>query len=1229
MDFKGWVTDSLPSESESLSWRDALNILITKGFKSISNDNGFDYIVPSVVGSIIIGVIPIPTGFVLFKNTGGLLEIGTYDGVAYTIRLKTVHLSADINFPIEGVFKYNYKNDLIICWTNNNTQIGLLNLDSLPFVLNGAKELTVPAQIVKSYLFPEYKHPNFSSIEEYDSGGLLPEGIIQVVVRYNISDFDFTSCSLPSNPIPVKQIAHYHESNIGGGLNITTGRIVARTYNAGLISASFKLSLVELDTRYTSFEVILISKTLENISAKIYQSYTVPVGGARDIVITSFTGEDLPVEEVLVPRFTFKTCKTLTTIDNRLVPANIKYVPDLDFQKYVNNIKIKWEAENLASTLTGYDPFNKKFTYASSKVCFLFRGYQPNEVMAFYLHLIMKDGSVSNGYTIPGRVSSGTNSQVVSLANGYDATEVAVDPEGSASGIFKRFHLKDTSTVTTTDAKGAMGFWENSDETYPDTVDFDVWTAAGNIGSIRNQNVRHHRMPDVENLHTLTAANGLYIKVLSISLEDIYIPPAIESQIDGFFISYAKRLSGKTLVEGESKVLSGSRYASTDWYFQDPPRNIDVVRFYDYNLLYNKPSIYPRYIKNLGRITCTVPNSEGITGHLQTKPTTPDRFQVIDNTRYYPIDNSVVRNYHKEECIGLEFPSESAYPIAQVANSPIFNPAVDSGGYHNGIRGFTVQLLNHTYNLYNNFNAQELVYTGKIFRTNGTNNYTVTKLYGGDTFLSLQKFRTVHASGVDDTDNTNDIAYYFDHHTSVYSPMNYNFFFGEENKDLFEFQNSSDATYIIPNAAHPTGDADIKLRPLKYNRVFSAINSLVGLFPFDTYNIFVDSNPFVVTRSSKFQSESKGLNWRDFLVNDYYEMPRNKGEIWKVSTYNKTLIIHQKYSLYTASIKDKLATAGGDTYLGVGDIFDRQPDEQLTSDKGTCGNQSQFASFVCDFGYFSIDLQEGKVFLFDGGSLKELSNKKVRNDLKNQFQAFKGLDNPFVTGGATASYDDKNKRVIISAFNLVSGITIAYSFDAEMWIGRHSYIGNYFFYNRDNTYAVTNSGSSGVYSFNSIGKKAKYYGGVVYDTSIDFVLKAEDTKELIEAIGWNSLVLNGSNVVQKKTFDKIQVYNNLQATPLTTITDNASTGIWFDGNSRELDEMWFFNKLRDCVVNRAIFVHDNRGGVNNSNINSSTVWFQKSNIIANFVIVKLVFSNTSQVDIYLNDIGASFKPKTR
>lgn len=1246
MELRGLITDILSSLSPNLSWRDAQNILITKGFNSISNENGFLKIYTPDSNSTIIGVISIPDGFVLFSKVGTFSEIGVYrQSTGYVKVLKTQYLNYNVNNPIEGVFKYNYKGELIICWTDNLNQLGLLNLDNLPFQVDVNNELINPSEIVKSYLFPEFKHCSFNDIEEFDGGGYLPEGVIYVSVRYEITDFDFTGCTLLSNPIPIKQTAYFGPNNGIGQFDITTGRSASTSYQSNGVSSSFKISITDLDTRYSKFQIILLSKTHNGLKAKVYQKHETPNTGNLDIIITSFTGDDINVDDVLNPRLTFKTCKTITTIDSRLITANIKYNSFPSYQKYANNIKVKYEIENLSEGEPSFDKENPKFYYSNSKTCFKFKTYQPNEVYAFYIHLIMKDGTTTDGYHIPGREEEGTDTEVVNAINGYNY-EIPIDPEGSASGVYKRFHVKDTSIPTIPNLEGRMGYWENTDEFYPNTSDFEVWDNTGNIGSIQNQKVRHHRFPSAETIYD-SLPDEEYRKVLCVSFDDIYIPNDIEDLIQGYYITYARRDSGKTLVQGESKILSGGTTTGTtieelvNWYYFNPYvdpnpslsilRNSYVFRFYDFNLLWNKPSITPRYLNNIGFLDVTIPSS-GNFSIYRNRPTNTTKYQVVTNTRYYPIDNLAVSNYHKEETIGVEVEFVAAWALLQFSNSPVWNLTTYPKGMHYGTRSWVCQLMNHVYNVYNNFTEQSLVYTGRIFYTNGSNNYSISKLYGGDTFLNMQSFRTAYVANVDDT-NTNtsaDIEVGFDHHSGVFSPLNYNFIYGEEGRGNFEYYNTLATEYKIINQGDPTGEKDFIFRPVKYNNIFSSLNNLVGMFPYNTLIPFVDSAPCTIRRSVVFQSEDKTINWRDFLVNDYYEMERNKGDIWKVANLNRTLIIHQKYSLFTASIKDKLISSdSGDTFLGVGDIFDRQPIEQLTSDKGTVGTQSQFSSFVCDFGYISVDVQEGKVFIFDGTSPKEISNNRIRNKIRRLLTGI-STDNPFFTGGVTSSYDDKNKRLILSFFNIQDGVnigtTLSYSFDNNFWVSRHSYIPNHLFYNRDNIFAIKNFATKGVYSFNHT-NKCIFFGEEPYPSSIDIIVREEE--EFLESLFWRTLVRDSNNnVIQKETFEKIIVYNNLQSTSFDNIEDNSS-GVWFKGNSRELDELWLYNSLRDSVINRSVWVHDDEGTVNLSNINSSKAWFKKSAIISNFVVVKLLYSNSSQYDIFLNEIGSNFGAKNR
>src|SRR5690606_28530666 len=79
----------------------------------------------------------------------------------------------------------------------------------------------------------------------------------------------------------------------------------------------------------------------------------------------------------------------------------------------------------------------------------------------------------------------------------------------------RRFHF-----LTEKDPVTGMGYWENQNEVYPDTDDWDIVDAATGavIGTLRGEKVRHHRFPDhqtdpfFEGTNTSTAMHVLGVR---------------------------------------------------------------------------------------------------------------------------------------------------------------------------------------------------------------------------------------------------------------------------------------------------------------------------------------------------------------------------------------------------------------------------------------------------------------------------------------------------------------------------------------------------------------------------------------------------------------------------------------------------------------------------------------------------------------------------------------------
>ena len=154
------------------------------------------------------------------------------------------------------------------------------------------------------------------------------------------------------------------------------------------------------------------------------------------------------------------------------------------------------------------------------------RGYKRGEVYAFYISFVMKDGTESYAYHIPGRetLSLGENPFNSSYVKEYNSINNPSDPSKwpvlassfplefqNASKTTRVCDVYDTTDHTrdpgdhVTPVASTTSYWENKNEKYPSIPDFEIMktvdTATGlaqeDAGAtpLAGQNVRHHKMP--------------------------------------------------------------------------------------------------------------------------------------------------------------------------------------------------------------------------------------------------------------------------------------------------------------------------------------------------------------------------------------------------------------------------------------------------------------------------------------------------------------------------------------------------------------------------------------------------------------------------------------------------------------------------------------------------------------------------------------------------------------
>ena len=296
-------------------------------------------------------------------------------------------------------------------------------------------------------------------------------------------------------------------------------------------------------------------------------------------------------------------------------------------------------------------------------------------------------------------------------------------------------------------------------------------------------------------------------------------------------------------------------------------------------------------------------------------------------------------------------------------------------------------------------------------------NFCTAGIYGGDTFLARYgKGAAVTPS------NNNELAspYRAIHYHILESPDNINFRHSEDDDTLY-FPGTFAKHFL-----HRVGLKDFTTeKNMKYNDNYSEVNDVRPAFPLPSKISQPDDFPTRTHRSAKTDTSSLIDNWRIFLANQYKDLPKNRGELWKLSSFSNLLFFHMEETLYKAKGKQQMQMKdGSEAFIGSGDIFAQEPDEIIHTKGGFGGTQSQWAALTTRHGYFFVDKDSRKIFLMKD-KLLEISNIGMeswfRDNLKFELESYgyNGCtDNPVIGLGFHSVWDPKYKRIILTKRDL-------------------------------------------------------------------------------------------------------------------------------------------------------------------------------------------------------------------
>ena len=365
-------------------------------------------------------------------------------------------------------------------------------------------------------------------------------------------------------------------------------------------------------------------------------------------------------------------------------------------------------------------------------------------------------------------------------------------------------------------------------------------------------------------------------------------------------------------------------------------------------------------------------------------------------------------------------------------SSGTFTNTASGSSHHQRSQQAMVNLKAFKTDVFKSIDSQELVWTGFEVLGNQLNEYVFDSqgtmqgsgntidthpdgIYGGDTFICRYGISTAlkPSNPSQSAEPEKGVHYHI-----VESTDNINFRHVQDDNSLY-FPNT-----VLKEMLREAGQRDLNhFDNLRYNTNYSENNDIRPAFPLPLRDTIQDDFPTRTHRSAKHDTTSIIDNYRIFLANQFKDLPKNRGDLWKLSSFNNLLYFHMQDSLYAAQGKQTMNMGdGSEAFVGSGDIFAQEPNELVHTQGGFGGTQSHYAAITTRYGYFFVDQASRKVFMMKD-ALEEISNLGMGDwfqenmDLAIAPYAPSGSclqDNPIVGVGYHSVYDPKYKRILLT-----------------------------------------------------------------------------------------------------------------------------------------------------------------------------------------------------------------------
>ena len=486
----GLNMDQTPNQIQKGTLTYALNAAV-ENFDSNSvnyqNEQGNDFCLKFPEGFSLIGKHFIPEKnkhifFITNPDTGDS-QIGYMENndCVYRILTSATCLNFNINYPIHKVVHKINKVSTEIYWTDGFNPRRYINIDNIPKKIKPNTDLCNPQYLDeldcnKIKLQPDFQIPQLKVVDVI-SGGNLTAGTIQFAIQYAGPTGDpYTSYYSITNPTPIADP------------NITTANF---NYNVGK-SVVVEVSNLDSTGEYQYFNLAVI-KTINGVtSAELAGTYYID-NTTKNITYTGQQVDNirLSINDIFEKFPYYDIAQDVTAVQDVLIWTDLTSIERVNYQSIANKIKLQWESWRIPANENYADEYNATNL----------RGYMRDEVYAFEIVFLLKNGKQTDGFHIPGRKLSSYEKLIPDVADSNPDFVGEPTYENAGVGYSPYWKIYNTATVvgtspdynTSPDYKGPyqygeFAYWESL-ETYP--CNEELW------GELAGQPIRHHKFPDV------------------------------------------------------------------------------------------------------------------------------------------------------------------------------------------------------------------------------------------------------------------------------------------------------------------------------------------------------------------------------------------------------------------------------------------------------------------------------------------------------------------------------------------------------------------------------------------------------------------------------------------------------------------------------------------------------------------------------------------------------------